>query len=455
MKNFLRTARSKLTKLDCTQLRALLEEATQEADFLQSAINSLSMGIIVISNDGSVRMSNRMAEIVCGRPIDRESCVSSLFEYGRLAYDLQYAVEQRKDFDFREYVLTVPRAVLSKGESRRTEQHSDMKFVRCALLPFVERKTSARSGPARGAVTGSVICIEDISDEREAQQREYRDKSFSSMRHVTAGIAHELKNPLGAISVHLQLLRRKLRQLEKSENTESPAPSKKSSKKTAAASTGSGAKENSRGASGTADIGKMLSYVQVIEDEIQTMDNVVSVFLNDFKIRPADLQPRDINDVLETLFLLIAPDLKKHRIKLEKRLCKKLPKVLVSAHAMTHAVLNVVKNAMDAMAGGGVLTVATDCENSKVRVVVSDTGGGVPDQVQQHIFDPYFTTKNTGNGIGLTVAYKLAQLHGGDVVLDPQHKGGASFVITLPAYADEQRLLTGRPRAEDRMRYEI
>ena len=136
--------------------------------------------------------------------------------------------------------------------------------------------------------------------------------------------------------------------------------------------------------------------------------------------------------------------MKKNNIHIEKKFHTDLPLVLISVHAITHVFLNIIKNAMDAMEKSGTVIITTSYSNGKVQIVIADTGEGIDSDLQKNIFDPYFTTKSSGSGIGLTIAYKLVQLHGGDISLDASYKNGASFIIQLPAYADEQRLLANK-----------
>ena len=210
--------------------------------------------------------------------------------------DICEAIEQRKDFSYREYMLQIPECMEGCAGSKSIYHN---RIIRCAVLPFVEKmrrhvflndtihvqdenryyKTKQRKKmkTIRKIVTGSVICFEDISDEREREQREYRNKSFMSMRQITAGIAHEIKNPLGAISLHLQLLHRKITKYSEEKGTKLLQ---------------------------TEDI---LKYINIIEDEINTMDKVVSVFLNDFKVQKDDLEPKNIHDVLLQMIAFIEP----------------------------------------------------------------------------------------------------------------------------------------------------
>ncbi len=433
MKNFLYTAHHKIRRLDIQQCRTMCEHMAHNIEFLLSVFDSLKYGIIVVDLDGKVRMSNKIAKVICGHPIVLHNYIWNMLHEYSFARDIRYAIEHNEDFGFREYTL------IKKSSGKVSKVIHDVpaiKIVRCALLPLVEQKSgqvffdidkyaennnaasqtqsSRKNIITRNAVTGSIICLEDVSTEREIEQRTYRDKSFMSMKHITAGIAHEIKNPLSSISLHLELLRRKIQNSEKNVHRQKD----------------------------------MIRYIKVIEDEIQAMDKVVSVFLNDFKIQKSDFAPQDLHELLLEVLAFVAPNLEKHNIHIIKRFQNDLPKVYISSYAMTHVFLNIIKNAIDVLrdthinGNGGKIQISTNYSDGKVRVVISDTGTGISEKLRKQIFDPYFTTKSKGSGIGLTIAYKLVRLHGGNIELDASYFKGASFIITLPAYANEQRLLS-------------
>lgn len=430
MKNFLYTAQNKLYRLNTQQCRTMCEHMAHNIEFLLSIFDSLKHGIVVVDRDGKVRMSNKIAQVVCGSPIVPNNYVWHALRQNSLAHDIKHAIEHDEDFDFREYTLIVQN---DADVSKVIRDAPATKIVRCALLPFVEQKSRdafltidgyahnnkiasqsqfvRKNSITHKRVTGSIICLEDVSAEREVEQKAYRDKSFMSMKHITAGIAHEIKNPLSAISLHLELLRRKIQNAEKNLQSEK-------------------------------DKEGVIRYIEIIEDEIQTMDKVVSVFLNDFKIQKSDLEPKDLHRLLCDVLAFVAPDLEKHNICIVKQFHNVVPKVYISSHAITHVFLNLIKNAIDALDDGGEIHLSTSYSDGKIRTVISDTGSGVSEELHRQIFDPYFTTKSKGSGIGLTIAYKLVQLHGGNIELNASYVKGASFIVTLPTYADEQRLLS-------------
>ena len=428
MKHLFDIPLEKIKKLDAEQVHHLLKEVKKSSSFFLSVFRSLKQAIIVVDYDGRILATNKRRCIISGKRLVERSLLWDVINCGTMCTDVQYAIEHREDLDFKEYTTIVP----------KLDPYGDVipdtyetKIIRCGIFPFVEeqevlepvfknleseieynRKSEIKK---KKVITGSVICIEDVSMENEREKKNYRDKSFWSMKQVTSGIAHELKNPLGAISLHLQLLRRKLNKLLPSITTEE--------------------KENK-------NKNATLKYIDVIEEEIHNMEKIVNMFLNDFNVKETEFEFHNINKVLIDSLALVGPDLRKHNITVKEKFKTKIPRVFISKYAMTHIFLNIIKNAKEVMENGGELTISTDYADGRVSIGFFDTGGGVPKELEKNIFDPYFTTKETGSGLGLTIAYKLVRLHGGNMNLDLGYKKGAAFIITLPAHADENKLLS-------------
>ena len=228
-------------------------------------------------------------------------------------------------------------------------------------------------------------------------------------------MAHEIKNPLGAISIHLQLIQRRL-------GTEREGP-------------------------GADPWSAVREAVGVIEEEVERLNQIVVDYL--FAVRPMniDLTSEEVNEVLTELLRLLRPELEAAGIELREQLSKSLPRVLLDQRAMREALLNLIKNAIAAMvedtASGRprVLTVASSTDGETVTVRVGDTGPGIPQEIQGKVFEPYFTTRDFGSGLGLTLVYKIVKEHLGEIELDSKPGSGSTFSISIPIPQTEKRLL--------------
>ena len=228
-------------------------------------------------------------------------------------------------------------------------------------------------------------------------------------------MAHEIKNPLGAIGIHLQLIERRL-------GTEPEE-------------LGSLAWEAIREA------------VDVIEEEVARLNQIVVDYL--FAVRPmdVDLASGEVNDVLEELLRLLRPELKEADIALRVDLGHNLPRVLLDQRYLREALLNLIKNAIAAMMETPaterprVLSVSSFAGGDTVTIRIGDTGPGIPPEIQGKIFEPYFTTREFGSGLGLTLVYKIVKEHLGEIELDSKAGAGSTFAISIPVPQTEKRLL--------------
>ncbi len=217
---------------------------------------------------------------------------------------------------------------------------------------------------------------------------------LQAISRLTRGVAHEIKNPLNAIRLHLEILRNRL---------EEPGPE-----------------------------------VDVISREISRLDRVVKTFL-DFN-RPVEPQLRklDLNEIVEELVRLVGPQTKERKVELRLELGQ-APMIQGDPDLLKQAVLNVIMNAMEAMPNGGVLTVLTRRVNDHCELAVSDTGAGIPLAVRDRVFSLYFSTKKEGSGIGLALAYRFVQLCDGKLDFVTEIDKGTTFRFSFPEAAFPSR----------------
>ena len=246
----------------------------------------------------------------------------------------------------------------------------------------------------RGERIGALLNIRDaesvhkIEDEIELSQR------LAAIGRLTSGVAHEVKNPINAIVLHLEVLREKLPDLE---------PDSK-------------------------------RHMDVIANEIRRLDRVVQTLV-DFT-RPVELRLTevDLRRTLEDVALLAIPQANQVGIQLVRDIAKEPLTVRIDSDLIKQAVLNVVLNGIQAMGtNGGTLSLAAYRDDGVISVAIRDQGPGIPAEVRDKIFNLYFTTKKGGSGIGLAMTYRVLQLHNGSVEFESREGGGTTFVLRLPA----------------------
>ena len=391
MRRFYQRAVDRLDKIDSAQLRELLRRLAADNDLLGMVLDSMARGIIVTDTDGRVLLVNRAAErLVPFRTSEyTQLCVWDVVSDTEIAGFLRDTLQRQENARDRDFTI-------GSGALRT---------LSFGVLPLVQE----------GHVSGNLIYAEDVTEKRAAEARLRRAESLASLATLTAGVAHEIKNPLGAISIHLQLIQRRL-------GTEQEGP-------------------------GADTWSEVSEAVGVIEEEVERLNRIVVDYL--FAVRPMniDLTSEEMNEVLAELLRLLRPELEEAGIELRERLSKRLPRVLLDQRAMREALLNLIKNAIAAMVedtSSGrprVLTVASSTDGETVTVRIGDTGPGIPQEIQGKIFEPYFTTRDFGSGLGLTLVYKIVKEHLGEIELDSKHGSGSTFSISIPIPQTEKRLL--------------
>jgi len=258
----------------------------------------------------------------------------------------------------------------------------------------------------RRQTLGALLTLHDLESVREIESELELSRRLSAIGRLTSGVGHEVKNPINAIVVHLELLRNKL--------------------------------------DGSDD--RALRHLDIIQSEIQRLDRVVQTLV-DFS-RPVELQleEQDLRNVVSSVLMLASAELETRSVRVSSLLPQYPVMANIDSDLMKQALLNVVLNGGQAMADGGVLEVRLGADPRMASITIHDEGEGIPDDVRPKIFDLYFTTKREGSGIGLAMTYRILQLHNGEVDVQSHPGTGTTFVLRLPlAPSMEVRLRNSLP----------
>ena len=267
----------------------------------------------------------------------------------------------------------------------------------------------------------------DVTLQSKVERALAYSQKLVALGRLTAGIAHEVKNPLNAMMIHLELLRTKIR---------SGALSRAPEPVAASATTGLGLGATAADRAPDPAVQAALQHVEVIESAVRRLDEVVQGFLKFTRPEDLQLQPVSIPTLFQELLPLIEPEAQAHKVKIELDAPMSLPDVQGDASMLRQAVLNLAINACQAMASGGTLRlIARPAGQNKVEVRVEDTGVGIPPEQLGKIFDLYYTTKDRGTGIGLSMVYRIIQMHDGELEVQSTPGHGTAFKILLPRAA--------------------
>jgi signal transduction histidine kinase len=250
-------------------------------------------------------------------------------------------------------------------------------------------------------------------------------RKLVALGRLTAGIAHEVKNPLNAMMIHLELLRTKIRSGALAAMREAqPVVAAGRSLGIAAGPIAHPLPPAAKGA---------LEHVEIIESEVRRLDEVVQGFLKFTRPEDLRLQPVSPWTIIEEILPVVDPEARKNNVKVVVDCPPTIPNVQGDAAMLRQAFLNLAINACQAMPNGGTLRIACSAASkSRVEVRVEDSGVGIPPENLSKIFDLYFTTKQQGTGIGLSMVFRIVQMHDGEVEVQSTPGRGTTFRLLLP-----------------------
>jgi signal transduction histidine kinase len=245
----------------------------------------------------------------------------------------------------------------------------------------------------RGSPIGALLTLRDAESVRRIQDEIELSRQMSASGRTTRGVAHEVKNPINAIVLHLQLLQSKLQQIDPDTRR----------------------------------------HMDIIGNEIHRLDRVVQILVDFTRPRDLHLEELDLRQLLEDVIMLATPDTEQHGVTVKRRLGSAPLGVKVDVDVMKQAFLNVIINGMQAMPKGGTLTISARRDEDSVVTEIRDQGVGIPHDLQEKIFELYFTTRKGGTGIGLAQTYQALQWHYGSIDFETVEGQGTTFRLRLPA----------------------
>ncbi len=377
----------RLGRVGPDEARMHLLRVVREKGFLETIFNAIQEGIIVTDpggrivylNDAACGFFGMTSENSVGRPL----------------------AERVRGLDWQ--LLTSSESLMSRDMEVFYPTH---RFLNFYVVPLEVEDADAKEAEVnRAGYIGYAMIVRDITESRRTAQNTIENERFSALTLLAAGVAHEIGNPLNSLTIHLQLMERKLRKLPPAQR------------------------------------GDLDESVRVAREEIRRLDFIVSQFLR--AIRPAPLQthPVNINAIVEESVSFLAAEIADRDILVEQELGRNLPALEVDHDQMKQAFYNVIRNSFQAMKTGGILHITTRQESDYVAIAFSDTGGGIAPEILTKVFDPYFTTKESGTGLGLLIVRRIVREHGGEMELRNDTPRGLTVTIRLPHGDRRARML--------------
>lgn len=386
MKNFVKRAIRKIDQLDTHQIVEIMQSQSRELEMLENVLASIEDGVILTDANLTINYANpRCPNLI---PMVRSRTYEGL--------PLSKAIEDK-------HVL---RYIVLSVYNRAEDLDNEFTFQRGDKVQTIAVTVFTYKMPEEKENASYVLMFSDVTEHNANEAKLRRSENLASMTTMAAGVAHEIKNPLAAMGIHLQLLKKAFVR------------------------------------KGCLNLPDAQRYIDVLEEEINRLNGIVVDFL--FAVRPLDTRLR-LGSVMKTLneiATFVEPELAENRVSLGCDFSTSLPKLEFDENLLKQVLLNLIKNAMNAMEQGGRLTLQARPDGNQVLISVQDTGIGMDDDTLHKIFEPYYTNKATGTGLGLTVVYKIMKEHHGDIFVKSKLGEGTTFTLSFPIPKSERLSLT-------------
>jgi two-component system, sporulation sensor kinase E len=394
---FLEKLIERLGRIGPEEVQNYFLRLAQEKGFLETVFNAIQEGIIVTDSKGRITYLNDAACELFGleagdaigkrldermRGLDWESLTQS---GGPVSRDMEIFYPANRFINFYIVPLMIEHRDSIAGED----------------VPEPLRSATV----ATGDQVGHAMILRDITESRRSAQQTLESERLNALTLLAAGVAHEIGNPLNSLHIHLQLMERKVRKLKGETRHE------------------------------------LQESIDVARAEIGRLDSIVTQFLRAIRPSKPQLHPENVNAIVDEAVRFFAPEIQDRDVVVEQELRSDLPLLQLDRDQIKQALYNVIKNSLEAMKRRGILRIRTDIDDAHILISFIDTGGGMSPENLSHVFEPYFTTKSSGTGLGLLIVRRIVREHGGELSIESSQGKGITLTIRLPYLDKRVRML--------------
>ena len=409
MRGYVKRVQQKAEKLSKEQVLALLEDIVDENESLYSVLESLSTGLLIINDDFQLLRYNQIAE--------------SWLPFSERLEDILGSENPIWEYIEDEDISAFLKRCLEKNITNSSEDFSTVtsggtvRFLTVTIAPLINE----------GELNGKMILVRDITEKKNQDILLHRMENLANLTNLAAGMAHEIKNPLGAISIHIQLIQKAL---EKARENADKLPAKKF----------------------------VEDHIDVVNEEIDHLNKLVMDFL--LAVRPvkAQLELKEPDKLIDGLVSFFKPEFNREGIEVIFKPSESGKRILLDEKLFRDVIMNISQNSLAALKskynGGGETSMergAKFCISNSIRdnkfiITIADNGCGMSEESLSKIFEPYYTTKANGTGLGMTMVYKIIKEFSGEIIVDSKEGQGTAFTITFPIPQKDVKLLSSEER---------
>ena len=376
----------RLDDLDAVNLSKLAHKLARERRLLETVFQTMHEGIIVIDTEGVIEYANTAALKIIGLP-SKEVGQAVLW---KVVPELARTLDFTTDGHFAAQSVVSREMELTYPENR---------YIRFYLLPFPQRE-------GEGEGDRCAVIISDVTEEKITTRELIESEKVSSLLMLAAGVAHELGNPINSLTIHLQLVRRRLDKMAQGK-----------------------ANDN------------VMDSIEICAAEVERLDGIITHFLEAIRPSPPDMQDLDLTDVLEEVLEFQGRELEDAKISVDMTRSEQVPIILGDRNQIKGVFFNILNNARESMSGGGKLKLNVRSDDEFVYIQIGDTGTGIEQENLSKVFQPYFTTKESGHGLGMMIAQRVMRDHGGQIGIDSREDVGTVVTLQFPQKHRRVRLL--------------
>ncbi len=383
---------ARLNRLDPESVQTHFLRLAKEKGLLETIFQSIQEGVVVLDGQGNITYANRAAGKLIG--FRHEEVIGN--PMARYLRDLDW--DRILNLDTQEWTKLVSHEIEVAYPKRR--------FLSFYVVPL---------SAVESREEGAVIILRDVTQDRQHEASLVESERLNAVTLLAAGVAHEIGNPLNALNIHLQLLDRELKQ------------------------------------AGPAGRESLLELVDVARKEVTRLDLIITQFLRAIRPTHPNLEPMPVLAVLKDTLRLLKQEIENRGVHVELESPAGIPPLRLDKDQIKQAFFNIIKNALQAMADGGLLRISVAASDHFVAVAFRDNGPGISPEDFGRIFEPYYTTKKGGSGLGLMIVQRIIQDHGGRMDVHSEPGFGTTFTVFLPLDERRTRLLKppSRTRSEE------